>query len=235
LFPLRTIGVEEQFYLFWAPVVKKFRNKLPYLIGTFIVISYVWYWLVIYGNLPLSNVVLAFLSTQKFYAMATGAAFGLIQVKYGERYKESFLASRIAQWLLIGIIVVYYLVGFGPGESVLVHFCMCSFYGLLITNCNLLEKPVVNLEQKPLIYLGTISYGLYMCHMLVDYGLRFSLMRFHIEKAGHPLLMMSLYHITLMAGAVMLASFSYKHYENFFLRLNNNQQSSVYRLKNRYA
>jgi len=235
LFPLRTIGVEEQFYLFWAPIIKKFRHQLPYLIGGFIVISYAWYYVVIYGNIRFSETTLAFLKTQKFYAMATGAGFGLIQYKLGDRYKRSVFSSRVVQWLVIAVIVLYYFIGFASNDGLLLHFCMCGFYGLLIINSNLLERPVVNLERRPLVYLGTISYGLYMCHMLVDYGLRFTMMKFHIEKTGHFLVLMPLYHILLMGGAIVLASLSYKHYENYFLRLNNGQQSYLHRLKNRYA
>ncbi len=235
LFPLRTIGVEEQFYLFWATVVKKFRRKLQYLIGSFIVISYAWYWLVSSGKLPFSDTILAFLSTQKFYAMATGAAFGLIQFKYAEQYKRSFLSSRPVQWLVIAIIVFHYFIGYAPAEGVLLHFCMCGFYGLLIINCNLLDRPVVDLERRALVFLGNISYGLYMTHMLVDYTLRFTLMRMHVERFSHPFLIMPIYHITLMAGAIALASLSYKHYENFFLRLNSGQHTYLHRLKNRYA
>jgi peptidoglycan/LPS O-acetylase OafA/YrhL len=233
LFPLRTIGVEEQFYLFWAPVVKKFRHNLPYLIGGFIVISYVWYCLLLFGNLPLPEVVLTFFRTQKFYAMATGAGFGLIQYRYGDRYMRSFLSSRVAQWLVIVLIVSYYLMG--PVDAWAYHFAMCGLYGLLIMNLSLLERPVINLERRVLTYLGTISYGLYACHMLVDYTLRFTLARYHVEKLGHPYLVLSLYLIALMGGAIVLASISYKHYESYFLRLNTEQQSYLHRLKNRYA
>lgn len=235
LFPLRTIGVEEQFYLFWAPIIKKFKHKLPYLIGGFIVISYAWYWVVLYGGIPFSETALAFLKTQKFYAMATGAGFGLIQYKFGDVYKRSVFSSRTAQWLIIAIVVSYYFIGFSAMEGTLLHFAMCSVYGLLIMNVSSLDKPVVNLERRPLVYLGTISYGLYMCHMLVDYCLRFTLMKFHIEKPGYFLLLMPLYHFALMGGAVLLASLTYKHYEEYFLRLNNGQQSYLHRLKNRYA
>jgi len=191
--------------------------------------------LVANGDLPFSGTMLAFLSTQKFYAMATGAAFGLFQFKYGEGYKRSFLASSMAQWLVIGIVTSYYLVGYTRPDNVLLHFSMCNIYGLLIINCNLLDRPVVNLERRPLVYLGTISYGLYLCHMVVDYTLRFMLTRWHIEKVGHGWLVMPLYHIALMAGAVLLASLSYRHYENYFLRFNNGQQTYLHRLKNRYA
>jgi peptidoglycan/LPS O-acetylase OafA/YrhL len=235
LFPLRTIGVEEQFYLFWAPIIKKFRHRLAYLIGGFIVISYAWYCVVLYGGIPFSETTLAFLKSQKFYAMATGAGFGLIQYRFGDLYKRSIFSGRVAQWLVIAAIVIYYLIGYGSMEGTLLHFGMCGMYGLLIMNSSLLDRPVVNLERRPLVYLGTISYGLYATHMLVDYSLRFTLMKFHIEKTGYFLLLMPLYHIALMGGAIVLASLSYKHYENYFLRLNSGQQSYLHRLKNRYA
>jgi len=235
LFPLRTIGVEEQFYLFWAPIAKKFRRHMTLLIGTFIVISCAWYYVLLYGNLHLSYTATAFLKTQKFYAMAIGAGFGLIQYRHGERYKLSFLATPAVQWAIIAFITCYYLVGIPFMESEMTHFLMCALYGLLVINCNLLDRPVVNLERKPLIYLGTISYGLYMFHMLVDYGLRFTMMRLHVEKTGYFLVIMPIYHIILMGMAIVLASLSYKHFENYFLRLLRDPQSYLYRLKNRYA
>ena len=167
--------------------------------------------------------------------MAIGAGFGLIQYRHGERYKLSFLATPAVQWAIIAFITCYYLVGIPFMESEMTHFLMCALYGLLVINCNLLDRPVVNLERKPLIYLGTISYGLYMFHMLVDYGLRFTMMRLHVEKTGYFLVIMPIYHIILMGMAIVLASLSYKHFENYFLRLLRDPQSYLYRLKNRYA
>ncbi|HEX9513729.1 MAG TPA: acyltransferase [Puia sp.] len=221
LFPLRTIGVEEQYYLFWAPLVKIFRNKIAYLIAVFIVFSYLWYYLLASEMLPFSATVLTFLMTQKFYAMATGGLFGLILYKYPEQYRQSLFAKRLLQWLVFIVIAYYYLVGYPgylyPGE-VITHFLMCGFYGLLILNSSLLDRPVVNLEKKTLVYLGTISYGLYMCHMLVDYVLRFTIMKIHGERIGFGLLM-PVYHILLLGGAILLASISYKYFESYFLRL----------------
>jgi peptidoglycan/LPS O-acetylase OafA/YrhL len=218
LFPLRTIGVEEQYYLFWAPVVKLFRKKIPLLIGIFLVISYTWYSIVVFGNLPISATAITFFRSQKFYAMATGGFFGLILYKYSGLYVKSWFATKPVQWLVLLLIAAYYVAGCPFLDQTLMRYLMCGLYGLLILNSSLVAKPVINLEKKPLVYLGTISYGLYTCHMLVDYTLRFSIMKFHLERIGFPALM-PIYHLSLLGGAIILASLSYKYYESYFLRL----------------
>lgn len=219
LFPLWSIGVEEQYYLFWAPLVKLFRSKLTWLIIFFLVITYTWYYLLINGDLPFPDKIVHFLKTQKFYAMATGGFFGLIMCKYPERYRKSFFAGKFAQWAVFVLLGYYYLIGPFPylGEAT-GHFFLSGLYGLLILNSALLEKTVINLERQPFVYLGTISYGLYMCHMMVDYILRFMAIHFHLERIGFTLLM-PLYHIVLWAGSIGVASLSYRYYESYFLRL----------------
>ena len=218
LFPLRTIGVEEQYYLFWAPLVKLFRHKIAYLIYFFVVISYIWYYIVAETKLPWPDTTISFLKTQKFYAMATGCLFSLFFYKSAEKYRQSPLAGRFIQWIVFGLIAGYYLVGSPFPDNSLVHFCLCWLYGLLILNCALLEKPVVNFERKPLVYLGVISYSLYMCHMLVDYMLRFTVMKFHLERIGCAIMIPG-YLLVLLGGAVLTASLCYKYYESYFLRL----------------
>jgi peptidoglycan/LPS O-acetylase OafA/YrhL len=217
LFPLRTIGVEEQYYLFWAPLVKGFRNKLPGLIGVFVVISYLFYAWVIYGDHQIPETALKFLKSLKFYAMATGALFGYFFYRYPEQYRRSFLGSRPFQWLVL-LVTGYYYLAFPVEDDTIAHFIMCSFYGLLILNCALLDKPVINLERKPFVYLGVISYGLYTCHMLVDYTLRFTIMKLRGERVGFAILA-PVYMVALLGGAIIMAGLSYKYYESFFLRL----------------
>jgi peptidoglycan/LPS O-acetylase OafA/YrhL len=219
LFPLRTIGVEEQYYLFWAPLVKLFRKNLQLLIILFVGLSYIWYAIVVFHFLPLSQPMFDFLASQKFYAMATGALFSLVLYRYPDRYRKSIFAGRLSQWLVLLVILWFYFCGFPGVNEFALDVVMCLLYGLLILNCSLLPAPVVNLEKRGLVYLGTISYGLYSCHMLVDYFLRFFILKFHIEKKVGFNVLMPLYHILLLGGAIVVASLSYKYYESYFLRL----------------
>jgi len=235
LFPLRTIGVEEQYYLFWAPFVKLFRKNFTTLLLVFLVVSYIWYYLIDNGILPLSRTWQAFLGTQKFYAMATGGVFGLILFKYSGQYKASFFAGKLFQWIIFIVIIWFYLVGFPYSWTTGFRFLMCWIYGGLILNCSILEAPVLNLEKRPFVYLGTISYGIYCCHMLVDYFLRFTIMKLGLEKKIGLAVMMPAYHIALIGGAISVAAFSYKYYESYFLRLKDRDEPKTVGLKEKYA
>jgi peptidoglycan/LPS O-acetylase OafA/YrhL len=218
LFPLRTIGVEEQYYLFWAPMVKLFRHRLDYLIYMFVILSYAWYYIIQEIGFAWPAWVMDFLGTQWFYAMATGGLFSLFFNRHGSAYRSSLLARPFMQWLVLALVLLYYLRGFPQMDKTLLHFGLCWLYGLLILNCSLIERPVVNLETPVLRYLGTISYTLYMCHMMVDYFLRFAVAKFRLNRIN-CMVMIPLYQLALIGGAIVTASLVYRYYESYFLRL----------------
>jgi peptidoglycan/LPS O-acetylase OafA/YrhL len=222
LHPLWSIGVEEQYYLFWAPLVKKFKGRLIQLIVVFLILTATWFAIVYYRVLPFATPVRDFFISQKFYAMATGGLFGWIFYNRAEQYRGSLWARPAMQWLVIVLLGGYYLIGF-PGhpvvEDAFLHFFLSGLYGLLILNSALLEKPAVNLERKPFIYLGIISYGLYMYHMLVDYILRYTCIKLRLGARMGFTLLTPLYFILLLTGTVLVSSLSYKYLESYFLRL----------------
>ncbi|HEV3413651.1 MAG TPA: acyltransferase [Puia sp.] len=222
LHPLWSIGVEEQYYLFWSPLVKLFRHKLIVLIGFFLTFSLVWYALVYYRMFPFSAVLRSFFLSQKFYAMAMGGLFGWIHFARPEQYRRSIFARPAMQWLVFLLIVWYFVVGV-PGYPVIedpfLHFGLAVLYGLLILNSSLLERPAINLEKQPFVYLGVISYGLYMYHMLVDYVLRYASIRWRLaDRLGFGKLG-AVYLVLMLGGTVLVSSLSYKYLESYFLRL----------------
>jgi len=222
LHPLWSIGVEEQYYLFWSPLVKLFRNKLIRLIGCFLAISLVWYAMVYYRVFTFSSTMRSFFLSQKFYAMAMGGLFGWIFFTRPEQYRRSVWAMPVMQWLVFLLLIWYFVFGV-PGypviESPFLHFGLSVLFGLLILNSALLDKPAINLEKQPFVYLGVISYGLYMYHMLVDYILRYSAIRFRLaDRMGFGKLG-AVYVVFLLGGTVLVSSLSYKYLESYFLRL----------------
>ena len=229
LFPLRTIGVEEQFYLFWAPLIKASRKNTRLLIVVFILVSYIGYFWLESARLEIAEGLRGFLETLKFYAMATGALFGLVYHRFSEQIRNSWLCSKWMQCVIFTTIGWYYLAGIPLLDGTIGHFFLCWLYGLLIFNSCIPEKPVFNLEKRPFIYLGAISYGLYCCHMIVDYILRFVVMRFHLERIDSTILI-PLYLTVLVGGAIFLAGLSYKYYESYYLRLKDKVCLATWRL-----
>lgn len=217
LYPLWSIGVEEQYYLFWAPLIKLFRKNTLNVILVFVIISHCWYALVFEKVFPFSVGWHKFLISQKFYAMAMGGLFAYLFVKKRHLFPLNGRASVMIQLAIILLLLFHYLIGFAFSDALWFHFALSAVYGMLIVY-TVTPNNFINLERQPFKYLGIISYGLYMFHMLVDYFLRMLVMKLKIISFN-PLYFVPLYHICLLGLTIIIATLSYKYYESFFFGL----------------
>ncbi len=218
LHPLWSIGVEEQFYLFWAPLAKAFRNKMLLMIAVFTFISILLYAGVYYDVVSINQGWKAFFLTQKFYAMAIGSVFGYILFYHFESYNRSFFTNKFFQLAVLLAVLWHFLIN-NAGETGLFFKVLTSvLYGLLMLNVSVISNKLVRLEISWLSYLGTISYGIYMYHMLVDYLLRFVWPKVSILQKHSWSLAIS-YYALLIILSILAAAFSFKYFEKYFLRM----------------
>ncbi len=94
---------------------------------------------------------------------------------------------------------------------------MPFIYGILILNISVISNKIIDIETKTFAFLGNISYGLYMYHMLADYFLRFSFQKLNITTYYY--LPEILYFLILISLTILISSFSYKYIESKFLKL----------------
>jgi len=216
MYPLWSISVEEQFYLFWAPLVKLFKKNIKLLILIFVVLTFSFSFFVVLKGDSYGRLV-KFLDTLKFSNMAIGSLFGYILYYKFEKYDRSILSSKVVQFFVVAIILWFYIFGFKFRIAEYAILFMPFIYGMLILNVSVISRKLFSLDNKVLNYLGKISYGLYMYHMLVDYFLRFTIQKTGLQNLSFVFQVM--YFVLLVSITVLISSLSYKYVESYFLSL----------------
>ena len=173
--PLWSIGVEELFYLFWAPLLKAFWRYLPQLCLLIIGLKFL-----VLKSIP-GGFALELARSLQFEAMAIGglAAWWLYYVA-SKPLQNVWLFSKSSQVILLSILFIrIFLQGWMEANVPLYHIFFLSrwapsivysaLFAWLILNVSVNEHSFVKFRQPFLSFLGKISYGIYMYHMLVAF------------------------------------------------------------------
>jgi peptidoglycan/LPS O-acetylase OafA/YrhL len=216
--PSWSIGVEEQFYLLWAPAVKWARERLPILCGCVFAASLTLFVLAhydVFGPYEWKK----FVEQLQFHFMAAGALCAWFLHRRREAFLRLPVFTRPVQIVLFLLLADFYLVSFIPwgwfGEEVL----QLVLYSWLIVNVAANPRNVLPLANPVFDYLGTISYGIYMLHMLAVYATAQVFRHTAWWRGGSLALYCLAYYGLVLSLAILLAHFSYRFFERPFLRL----------------
>jgi peptidoglycan/LPS O-acetylase OafA/YrhL len=216
--PTWSIGIEEQFYLTWAPAVKRWHRHLPRLAGGVLVAS-----ITFFALSPLFTQGIGwqakFLDQLKFHFMAVGAlaAWGLHQ------HRELVLSwpmFRLApwQWLLGLALGLFYFTSLLPLGRLSAELLQLVLYPWLVVEVGANPRRRLPLQNRFADWLGEISYGLYMLHMPVVYGTVGLLERLGPWEA-RPWLVGPLAYGFALGGTVFVAWLSFRCLERPILSL----------------
>ncbi len=216
--PSWSIGVEEQFYLLWAPAVKRLRDRLPALCWAVLAASLALFCLVHYGAFG-THQWKRFAEQLKFHYMAAGG----LCAWWLHRRREGFLgtppfASRVVQLVLFALLLDFYLTSFihwgWLGEEVLQVVLYCWLIVTVAAN----PRNVVPVGTRAFDYLGTISYGIYMVHMFAVYAVSALFQRTSWWHGRMVPYCVAFYGL-VFGLTFLLAHLSYRWFEQPFLRL----------------
>jgi len=224
--PLWSIGVEELFYLSWAPAIKVFRKHILSIIIITISIK-----LALSIGLYFSNVsasIKEVVGMLQFEAMGIGGLGAYIIFNRQKDIKEGFIFSKAFQVLMFVFIISYVLFwkelsAFSDIFKILwttplaSHILMMLVFCWLIINISLNENSLVKLNGKKLNFLGEISYGIYMYHMLVVFGVVVILSK--VLNHLNPVISTIVFYIIITSGTVIVSYLSKRFFEEPFLRL----------------
>jgi peptidoglycan/LPS O-acetylase OafA/YrhL len=217
-----SIIVEEMFYFFQPAVVRIFRRRSA-LVVVFLVIaasSNLFSGLVRIGHLErhLSAGVLGAVEEQLKYlgCIAVGCLASTLFYKRESKFRE-FIFSLPVQWVVLLTIVGLSLVSFYVmrNEEGIDFRIYCVLFSIVVVNGALNPRNIYRLETPVLNFLGKISYGIYMYHMMCI-GIAFALVR----AMGLGDVMGNILLYILSIGLTVFVSWiSFVYFESFFLKL----------------
>ncbi|WP_029903458.1 acyltransferase [Prevotella sp. 10(H)] len=161
-----SIGVEEQFYIIWPLLMKFVKKKERLLIGVIVV-----YLLMKYALLPVLHDVTGNYHLYLFYkiwnkfsisCMAIGGLFAVWH--YKKRAIVKVLYNPILNWCIVLFLCTTLFTTFRLPYLNYEFFAL--LFGILILNMATNPNPIINFENRVFNYLGKISYGLYMYHII---------------------------------------------------------------------
>ncbi|MGZ3866104.1 MAG: acyltransferase family protein [Bacteroidia bacterium] len=219
---LWSVGVEEQFYLFWPWMLNKSKHALRILV----IIAVLFYSLNFISDIlnfvngkthvlteesltRLSSSLVGIFSMLRIGCMAIGGITAYILFSKNEKML-SILYSLPVQLLTYIILVAVYIKGvYLPQEG------FSLLFAVVILNLAANPKSLLVLENKVFNFLGKISYGLYMLHSIaIVVAIKLVL---NITDQGF--LSGSLIYFLSALFAIALAALSYFYFEKRFLNL----------------
>jgi peptidoglycan/LPS O-acetylase OafA/YrhL len=219
---LWTIGIEEQFYLMWPPLVRKFiRYPLIALFGIIvfkIIIFHVDSMIVVDKNFPQwFRYFISFLANLRIESMALGgiAAYLWFQQK---RMILNILfhpvVEKIILILMLGNVFVF------SGENIVYpnDIFLSALYAAFILNIACNPRSTLKLENRYFRALGKFSYGLYMYHPPIIYLTLVGLSYTGLWGTGYFIYNLVLYGVVI-AATIGVSAWSYRYFEGWFLAL----------------
>lgn len=169
-----SIGVEEQFYLFWPLLVKHSINLLRAMLVTLVIILLVKAVILLlpyFAEITWTGfgVLAKFIASCKFESMAIGAigAWALIENK---TKLLDILFHPFVFWssLLLFPLLSYFAFPYAILQDG-IHVPMSAMFLVIIINVAANGK-LMFLEMRFLDYFGRISYGIYMYHLAIVFA-----------------------------------------------------------------
>lgn len=223
--PLWSIGVEEVFYLAWAPLFSLFRRRLLLLLSAVVLIKIAL--LASAEYLAWSPETVRLLRMLQFEAMAFGGLGALWIRTRGDTPLPPVLFSKTAQGVLLAVLasemtarasLSELVPGYGLlfDDSWLAPWVRLALFLWLIVNVSVNPHAILKLRSPVLNRLGEISYGIYMYQMLVATGVALLFRSWLARLGAWP--GTAIFYALASGGTIAVAELSKRWFEDPFLR-----------------
>lgn len=207
LYILWSIGIEVQFYLFVPFIFISFGQNIVKPLLALLILH------VIASSLFPSIAGHYF----NFYYFLTGGIISILSLE-GRLF---FLQRSVVKMILLIFFVLLFFTNALVIQNDILYYLATALASSLII-CSIADFPMAEIKNKTLNYLGEISYGLYMYHMICITGTLYLFNHFQLAgKIEYYALSVILIIIAVIASTVTLAHFSYRYIESYFIKKKN--------------
>lgn len=212
-----SLGVEEQFYLFWPWVVRKSTHLVKLLIG------FISFFILLKIALRIVQIKTGInwpytaIHVSRFECMAIGALGAVLFYNRHKRFLQ-IMFHPVTQLVAWGIIILMTFNMFHV-ISVIDNDIVAAITVVIIVNVAANAKTLIRLDLKPLDFLGKISFGLYIYHPLVLFFSAKALVGV-TENMGNTGKYIALLSFVIIL-TILIAWLSYEFFEKRFLSIKN--------------
>ncbi|WP_139856387.1 acyltransferase family protein [Aequorivita sinensis] len=208
---LWSIGIEEQFYLFIAPLLFFIKTKwiLPVL-SALLFGYFILYWSNVFEVLRDYTFV--------FFYLFTGGVIAILEEK---KMLEVFKRRKFFPLLVCLATLLFYFTDIFMFEPLwLRSLITCLLFGFFVHTLAFNNRGV-EMNNKIINHLGSISYGIYIYHAIILNAVVFLFLELEILQNLNKKLTVFLMLLLTFAGTILIAHISYTYFELYFLKLKN--------------
>lgn len=215
-----SIGIEEQFYIVWPFVVKRFTQKQMVNFIVVFVLGYLFLCMAFsvaahnkmmidkFSERNLVNILTILRHRLKFDCLLIGALFAAINTKIKD---DSFILNKYFQ----GLVYLLELLLLATGADFHGFFweIHAVLYAFIILNLVRTKTSIINIDYPIFDYLGKISYGVYMYHVLIINLVITVLYKYDLMIMAYPIIFILV---------IIISGLSYRFIEGYFLKKKSN-------------
>ncbi|MCL9807564.1 acyltransferase [Flavobacterium amniphilum] len=205
---LWSIGIEEQFYLFIAPVIYYLKAKSSFIFLILFTIIYFYF-----SHYSIINKTLLKYGMY-FYFFSFSGIMAYISLK-----KDFSKITKLVPYTSFSITILVFFTDIlksNLDSSMYNMLCMANFS---ITIYFLSLQPIKPLENNTLKQLGEISYGIYMYHPIVFQFMGFVYLKSGIHYSAPENVSVVVFYFSVFIFTLLISYFSYHFFEKKFLKL----------------
>jgi peptidoglycan/LPS O-acetylase OafA/YrhL len=220
--PLWSIGVEEQFYAIWPWLVKYFKKFLPVCIGLIIggiIIKQCAFWIAEVNrsspSLKYWNYLLSYLYFTRIECMAVGGVAAWLFFARRRRMLRLVYHPLFQVCLYAGTIYLLVTTRYKPVYN---YGLYAGCLALIILNIATNPRSIIKLENSVFVFLGNISFSIYMFHEIIIKSVLAVLARTWPTAFDDVWSNLVLY-VLVLTGTLIISTATYYGFERRFLRL----------------